>query len=217
MLRLSVIKSCFVFPDGVSLPLGWGWRPRCCGRGGRVALTSDWGRLSPSRFPDPQNRVSPIGEIGRRDGFKFRCLRACRFESCIGDIMIILLRTAVLRRVIFFYAEERRWFIVQGRGGRRTFRRIGRGFVRLCSRGMGIGVRRFCLMVVSVRVLARSSVIIWVILRIIRCKRSRPYVSITIVGKRPRTLMLRCGRGVKRLMVGCVSRWRGILGCREFC
>ena len=46
MLRLSVIKSCFVFPDGVSLPLGWGWRPRCCGRGGRVALTSDWGRLS---------------------------------------------------------------------------------------------------------------------------------------------------------------------------
>ena len=23
MLRLSVIKSCFVFPDGVSLPLGW--------------------------------------------------------------------------------------------------------------------------------------------------------------------------------------------------
>ena len=24
MLRLSVIKSCFGFPDGVSLPLGWG-------------------------------------------------------------------------------------------------------------------------------------------------------------------------------------------------
>lgn len=131
--------------------------------------------------------------------------------------MIILLRTAVLRRVIFFYAEERRWFIVLGRGGRLTCRRIGRGFVRLCSRETGIGVRRFCLMVVSVRVLARSSVIIWVILRIIRCKRFKRYVSITIVGKRPRTRMLRCGRGVKRLMVGCVSRWRGILGCREFC
>ena len=87
MLRLSVIKSCFVFPDGVSLPPGWG-----------KAATVLW---SP-RFPDPQNRVSPIGEIGRRDGFKFRCLRASRFESGIGDIMIILLRTAVLRRVIFF-------------------------------------------------------------------------------------------------------------------
>ena len=35
MLRLSVIKSRFVFPDGVSLPPGWGWRPRCCGRWGR--------------------------------------------------------------------------------------------------------------------------------------------------------------------------------------
>ena len=47
VLRLSVIKSRFVFPDGVSLPPGWGWRPRCCGRGGSAALTSDWGCLSP--------------------------------------------------------------------------------------------------------------------------------------------------------------------------
>ena len=133
-----------------------------------------------------QSRVTPIGEIGRRDGLKSRCLRACRFESCIGDIMIILLRTAVLRRVIFFYAEECLWFIVLGRGVRRTFRRIGRGFVRPCSRGMGIGVRRSCRMVASVRVLARSSVIIWVILRIIRCKRFKRYAARAIVAKRPR-------------------------------
>ena len=102
MLRLSVIKSCFGFPDGVSLPPGWDeatvlWSWRECGPGlwPVVALTV--------KVSGPlQNRVTPIGEIGRRDGFKFRCLRACRFESCIGDIMIILLRTAVLRRVIFF-------------------------------------------------------------------------------------------------------------------
>src|SRR5690606_34377520 len=161
-------------------------------------------------------RVLPrLVKLGKHSALKMRRLRACRFESCIGDIMIILLRTAVLRRVIFFYAEERRWFIVLGLGGRLTCRRIGRGFVRPCSRETVIGVRRFCLMAVSARVLARSSVIIWVILRIIRCRLCRRCVCLIIVGRRRVRRMLRCGRGVERLMAGCVSRWRGILGCRE--
>ena len=193
-----------------------GWRPRCCGRGGGCGLDIRLGPPLAVEVSGPlQNRVTPIGEIGRRDGFKFRCLRACRFESCIGDIAT---PPPLLRRRGDFLSTAHggaAWFIVQGRGVRLTFRLVGRGFVRLCSRVTGIGVRQFCRMVVSVRVLALSSVIIWVILRIIRCKRCRRCACLIIVGRRPRTRMLRCGRGVKRLMVGCVSRWRGILGCRE--
>ena len=154
-------------------------------------------------------------KLGKHSALKMRRLRAYRFESCIGDIMITLLRAAVLRRVIFFYAEECLWFIVLGRGVRRTSRRTGRGFVRLCSRGMVIGVRRFCLMVVSARTVARSSAIIWVILRIIRCKHFRRCASLIIVGRRRVRRTLRRGLLGVRLMVGCVSRWRGILGCRE--
>ena len=60
MLRLSVIKSCFVFPDGVSLPPGWG----------KAHSVVRWGRGRSRRLPERSlaqlvERPAETGEVAR--------------------------------------------------------------------------------------------------------------------------------------------------------
>ena len=63
MLRLSVIKSRFGFPDGVSLPPGWGWRPRCCGRGGGRSWHLIGAASRRSVFSSVEERPDEVGEV----------------------------------------------------------------------------------------------------------------------------------------------------------
>lgn len=139
-----------------------------------LAVGGDGARWCASGFPVPLFKAgSPrLVKLGKHSALKMRRLRACRFESCIGDITIILSRTAVLLRVIFFYRGEgvAVCLVVLVRGGLRRCRRIGLRFVVACSSVTGTSVKRFLMVMCSV-VPRRRSAIIREIPAIIRCLR----------------------------------------------